>query len=174
MQVEKLGEDCSASGLYCASIIWQQIFKGSVQVMVAAGLPTWLFWSQILIFWISCDVFGFSLSLKKLDKIWIFMVPNSCLKLTNVDPYDITHEIKEQYRKICSDDRVNEVISDSMPPAQRFTICGTCTPRVGVTKLRLAGHIRPADRFNPTCQIPSTFFSRPRFRLWTAVQQHWL
>jgi len=102
------------------------------------------------------------------------MVPNSCLKLTNVDPYDITHEIEEQYRKICSDDRVNEVISDSMPPAQRFPICGTCTPRVGVTKLRLAGHIRPADRFNPTCQIPSTFFSRPRFRLWTAVQQHWL
>ena len=100
---------------------------------------------------------------KKLDKIWIFMFPNSCLKLTNVDPYDTTHEIEEQYRKLCFGDRVNEVFSDSIPPAQRFPIWGTCTPRVGVTKLRLAGHIRPADRFNPACQIPSTFFSNTTF-----------
>jgi len=44
----------------------------------------------------------------------------------------------------------------------------------GVAKLQPSGHIRPADQFNPTQQIPCTFFQAPRFRLWTAVQQHWL
>jgi len=34
--------------------------------------------------------------------------------------------------------------------------------------------IRPADRFNPARQTPCTFFQAPRFRLWTAVQEHWL
>ena len=60
-QVEKLGADCSTTSLYCASLTWKQIFKGSLQVMVAAGLPAWLFWSQILKFWISFDVLGFFL-----------------------------------------------------------------------------------------------------------------
>ena len=49
-QVEQLGADCSTSGLYYASITWQQNFKSSLQVLVAAGLPTWFLWSQILKF----------------------------------------------------------------------------------------------------------------------------
>jgi len=31
-QVAKLGTDCSTFGLYCVTITWQQIFKGSLQV----------------------------------------------------------------------------------------------------------------------------------------------
>jgi len=34
--------------------------------------------------------------------------------------------------------------------------------------------LRPSDQFNPAGQIPCTFFQTTRFRLWTAVQQHWL
>jgi len=36
------------------------------------------------------------------------------------------------------------------------------------------GQTTAADQFNPARQRPWTFFQAPGFRLWTAVQQHWL
>jgi len=40
--------------------------------------------------------------------------------------------------------------------------------QAGVAKLR------PADQFNPPVKYLAHFFQALRFRLWTAVQQHWL
>jgi len=85
--------------------------------------------------------------------------------------------------------------SHCIPPAQKFvsvsgelnhdrsplaldTDKGACCHRFSsystsaVAKLRPADHIRPSDQFNLARQIPCTLFQVPRFRLWTAVQQH--
>jgi len=38
-RLRKLGADCSAIGVYCVTITWQQIFEDSLQVTVVGVLP---------------------------------------------------------------------------------------------------------------------------------------
>ena len=55
--------------------------------------------------------------------------------------------------------------SFSPPPLKKFLRAPPTTAE---------GRIRPSYLFNSSRQKPCTFFQAPRFRLWTAVQQHWL
>jgi len=45
-QVRKLRTGCSTVGLYCLTIAWQQIFKGSLRVTVAGVLLACVCWTQ--------------------------------------------------------------------------------------------------------------------------------
>ena len=60
-RLRNLWSDCSTASLYCATITWQQILKGSIQIMVEGVLlhetrvarwcGVWLIFLKIPLFW---------------------------------------------------------------------------------------------------------------------------